>query len=258
MLKWRLIFKALPYAIAILLLKISLIYALDFEGFIDIQEIRVILTAGVFLIGFMVAGTLSDYKESEKIPGEIAITLEAIEEISVILATQTQVDVPKIRHQMMELTQRILDRFYRRIDDDEIHETLSEYNEIVHELDRAGGAPPIVGRLIIQMHDLRKLITRTNVISKTGFLQTGYALLELLIVIVSILLLAANFNSLVAEVFIVLFVELIYIYMYKLIKDMDDPFEYGEDIPQGAAEVPLFPIRDYQRRLGKRILEMSS
>lgn len=37
-----------------------------------------IVAATTFLLGFLITGVLTDYKESEKIPGEIAATLAAI------------------------------------------------------------------------------------------------------------------------------------------------------------------------------------
>jgi hypothetical protein len=56
-----------------------------------------------------------------------------------------------------------------------------------------------------------------------------------------------------SEVAIILVIELIYVYMYKLIVDIDDPFEYEEGVAQGAAEVTLFPLENYMNRLKQRI-----
>lgn len=253
LLKWRLIFTSLPYAILVLLLKLVLLYFFSFEGLLDIKEIQLILTAGVFLIGFMLAGTLSDYKESERIPGEIATALETMEEISLTLAAKTKYNGNTIKKEVLKISKHIRDWFFGKIDDDTLYDTLSKYSKIVKGLDKAGAYPPILGRLLQQQNDLRKLITRASVISKTGFLQTGYALLELLMAIITILLIFAQFTSSLSNIFIILFVELIYVYMYKLIRDIDDPFEYEEDGQKGSAEVDLFPLYDYIERLGKRI-----
>ena len=255
LLKWKLFIQALPFAIGILLIKILLIRTFDFHGFLDINEIRLVFTSGVFLIGFMLAGTLSDYKESEKIPGEISTTLETIEETSVALALKTKGHIKEIRLQVLEMSLMIHNWLYRKQTEKDVHKKLSEYNQTIHALEAAGGAPPIVGRLLIRLGDLRQLVTRTNVISKTGFLGTGYALLELLIVIVTTLLLMTNFNSLGSELAIIVIIELIYVYMYMLILDIDDPFEYEEDRAKGAAEVALFPIENYIDRLRERIAE---
>lgn len=255
LLKWKLVYQSLPFAIGILLIKIALIYFFNFNGFLEIQEIRLVFTSGVFLIGFMLAGTLSDYKESEKIPGEIATALETIEETSVAIAIKTNTSIKTVRLQVLEMGEMIYSWLYRKNTEYDVHQTLSQYNQTIHSLEAAGGAPPIIGRLLIRLGDLRQLVTRTNVISKTGFLSTGYALLELLIVIVSMLLLMLNFKTTVSEVAIIVIIELIYVYMYKLIVDIDDPFEYEEDQATGAAEVTLFPIENYIQRLNERIEE---
>lgn len=252
----------MPYAALVLILKLVLIYVFQFKGLIEIQEIRIILTSGVFLTGFMLAGTLSDYKESERVPGRIASILEAIEEISHTLVIQAGLDIRNIRAEIFQTSKSIYDWFYDRVDHDTLHHRLSKFNKTIHLLQEKGGSPPIVGRLHQYHFELRDILTRTHVISKTGFLATGYALLELLILTISLLLLLAQFQSLISEVFIIFFVELLYIYMYKLIRDIDDPFEYEESHARdyeeaqmvlASAEVPLFPLKQYIVRLEKRL-----
>ncbi|MBP7240020.1 MAG: hypothetical protein KBA14_07325, partial [Saprospiraceae bacterium] len=78
--KWRLMVASLPITIGVVLLKIMIEQGFHFEGLVHLSEIGVVITGGIFLIGFMLAGTLADYKESEKIPAEMAGTLEAIED----------------------------------------------------------------------------------------------------------------------------------------------------------------------------------
>ncbi|MDX2301390.1 MAG: hypothetical protein NW226_01265 [Microscillaceae bacterium] len=255
MAKWRLIFKALPFVLIILVVKIILVQYLSFEGFVDLQEVRVLLTAGVFLLGFMLAGTMADYKESEKIPGEISIYLESIAEISHNLALKTGLDTEQIKLEMLDLSRSIYNWLYKHISHQEMYRALSRYNTTIQRIDQAGGAPPLIGSLSTQLHHLRKLVTRTQVISNTGFLATGYALLELLIAIICVLLLVAKFENLVSEIVRVLVAGLIYIYMYMLIRDIDDPFEYKAGHQTGSAEVSLLPLEDYIRRLEQSIKE---
>ena len=60
-----------------------------------------------------------------------------------------------------------------------------------------------------------------------------------------------RFGSTVSEIVVCSFVALIYIYMVRLIRDIDDPFEYEENGSKGAAEVELFPLEEFRERLGK-------
>ena len=67
LLKWQLLAWTAPFAGVILALKIGLLHGFGFEGYFEFSQIQIILTSGIFLTGFMLAGTLSDYKESERI-----------------------------------------------------------------------------------------------------------------------------------------------------------------------------------------------
>jgi hypothetical protein len=93
------------------------------------------------------------------------------------------------------------------------------------------------------------------VISRTGFLATGYALLEVLLVVMAGIMLIVKFKNLIATIIVVFFITLVYVYMYKLIKDIDDPFEYNADGKTGASEVALFPLHEYLERVKRRNTE---
>src|SRR5207247_1209657 len=94
------------------------------------------------------------------------------------------------------------------------------------ERDGAGG---YAGKALSEIHNLRKTVTRIGVISRTGFLPPAYAVLETLTAIILVLVLASKFKTPLAEFLLVPFVSLIYIYMLRLIKDIDDPFDYAPD-----------------------------
>ena len=74
MTKWGLIFKA--FAITLVLLVVRLVF--DYLNF-DILSVTTLITAfiggAIFTIAIIFAGTLTDYKESEKIPSEIATSI---------------------------------------------------------------------------------------------------------------------------------------------------------------------------------------
>lgn len=253
MLKWKLLFISIPIALVVVGVKFLLVQLFHYHSILDIKEIQIVLTSGVFLIGFMLAGTMSDYKESERIPGKITTNLEVLEEIAITLALKNKLDIKPFRAEILALSKSIKDWFFKKISDKRMFEVLSEYNKDIHKLDQAGAAPPVVGRMINHIHNLRNLLIRTQVISKTGFLATGYALLETLLGSIVILLWITEFQTLISMTLITFFVVLIYTYMYLLIKDIDDPFEYEENEQKGSAEVPLFPVDEYIERLEERL-----
>lgn len=120
-------------------------------------------------------------------------------------------------------------------------------------MDRAG-ATAHANRSIVFMNAVRRAIGRIEVVSRTGFLPTGYAILEVMVVAILMLLLASRFKTPVAEYALIPSITLIYVYMLRLIRDLDDPFEYRADlVRKGAAEVELFPIVEFVERGSARI-----
>src|SRR3989344_7439123 len=75
--KYSLALKILPIVIVLVLIKAGIIY----YGFPELNPGPLLTTfigGAIFLIGFLLAGTLSDYKESEKLPSDIAISLKTL------------------------------------------------------------------------------------------------------------------------------------------------------------------------------------
>lgn len=101
--------------------------------------------------------------------------------------------------------------------------------------------------------NLRKLFTRTTVIKRTSFIATGYAFLEVLTIVIIGLLLITKFESIVTGLILVSFFTQIFVYMIRLIKDIDHPFEYPASGKVRAADIDLFPLIEYHERAKKRL-----
>ena len=72
--KWAIAMKILPIIIGIILTKLVM-HQMGWEIISLNPLFNSIISANVFLLGFLLAGTLSDYKESERLPGELAASL---------------------------------------------------------------------------------------------------------------------------------------------------------------------------------------
>jgi hypothetical protein len=252
MAKWKLLLTTLPYMVIALGTKLAIEHFLQFEGVVEFSDIGLVLTGGVFLIGFMLAGTMADYKESEKLPAEVACALEAIEEtFAQAAASKPAIDLAESRKAVLRAGEAIHDWLFRKIDQRQMYAALDELGVAIQQLEKAG-ATPLGVRAMNELATLRKLTTRIGVISRTGFLASGYALLETLTIVILGLLVISKFKSMLAEVVLIPFVTLIYVYMIRLIRDIDDPFEYEEGGVKGAAEVELFPVEEYLERLRAR------
>ncbi len=250
--KWKLLWGTLPYVAGALALKLTL-EALGFAGVLEFADIGLVLTGGVFLIGFMLSGTLTDYKESEKIPAELACTMEAIEETFVQAAIgRPAVALGAERATLLECGEVVWRWFHRARTQADVSEALGRLRDRILALESVG-ASPHASRALRELHNLRRYITRVAVISRTGFIAAGYALLEVLTGAVLLMMMVSHFKNRLTEGVLISFVTLIFVYMVRLIRDIDDPFEYSESGPTGAVEVELFPLREYLDRLKSRV-----
>ena len=251
--KWRLMLTTLPITLLILLIKFLIVHGLDYEGLVKFSEIGLVITGGIFLIGFMLAGTMADYKESEKIPSELACAIETIED-TVLLGHSFKggFDLSEARKQLNEVTESIINWFKSGGSEEDVFRRISSITSIALMMEKAGvGA--IASRVTGEQHNLRKLFSRVNVIKKTGFLTTGYALLEVLTIVIIALMLVSKFENETISIIIISFITQIFVYMLRLIRDVDEPFEYSPTGKVRAADIDLFPLLDYNQRAKKRI-----
>lgn len=254
MLKWRLMLTTLPMVAAVVLARVVMEQVFGLTGWVDFSDVSAVLTAAAFLVGFMLAGTMADYKESEKLPSELVTTLETIDDLIAVASCRKEFDAAAARRGLMDVAERVLDWLARRSPVDAVHQSIEALNPHFQAMDLAG-ATAHANRSVVFMNAVRRIVGRMDVISRTAFLATGYAILEVMVVAVVLLLLVSRYKSPVAEYTLIVSITLIYVYMVQLIRDVDEPFEYGPDlVRRGAAEIDLFPLAEYLAR-GKARLQ---
>lgn len=250
MIKWRLLGTTLPLVALVVGLALVRDYVLRVPGVLEFGEVAPILGAASLIIGFMLAGVLGDYKESEKIPAEIAVTLETLgDTVQVVTALNKEGDASAYESTFRTLVFTVEDWFMGRLPVDKCYAALNDFRSAITGMDRAAGVSYTI-RCLGEAHNLRRLITRVDVITRTSFIPVGYALLDLLVSATLVLLLATNYKSPLAEYLLITLFSLVYIYMTRLIYDVDAPFAYSaKKSIAGSAEVNPFPLQEYRRRL---------
>jgi uncharacterized membrane protein len=250
MIKWKLMLTTLPFVLGVVVLAYVRDHILHLQGLIEFSEVSPILSVVSLIIGFMLAGVLADYKESEKIPGEIAATLETIgDTVAVVVALNKEADVHDFEPRFHSLVSAVDDWLNRRVGVDYCYAALSDFRDVVQRMHPAVGVNYTI-RTLGETNNLRRSITRADVIERTSFIPVGYALLDLLVGSTILLLLAANYKTSVSEYFLISLFSLIYIYMDRLIRDVDQPFLYrvNKNITS-SAEVNPYPLQEYRQRL---------
>ncbi len=262
--RWRLFWTSVPVAAALTALKLVLDELMGFKGFIEFNsDLNVIFTALVFIMGFILAGTITDFKEAERLPGEIACQLEIMEDWFVeasVMASRTK-DYPADAPTHSELLGVVLDTARETLAwfqgsakrSEDIFPAVKRLDEQIKRMEHAG-LDKITVRMLGDINQLRRALTRAYTITRTEFMGSAYALFEFFIVFVFLLLLACSFRTPAVAAVVTGFLSLTYWYLYRLIRDIDNPFDFG----RGHTEVSLQPLERYVARIEKRVRSLSS
>lgn len=245
--RWKLAIKTFPFTVFIIILKFIAHY-FGFE-FLTLNALfTAIISANIFLIGFLISGTLADYKESEKYPGDLSASLESMADEGLIIHKQS--NSPEAMRYLIKLhrfSKCLLDWFYRKERTNDLLHMLSSFNEDFSALERQTQANFIV-RLKQEQNVIRKMLNRIHTIRETSFLGTGYAITEIITSVLIFGLIFIKMDPFYESIFFVSFVSFILIYMIYFIKDLDNPFGYSEK-EHLVEEVSLKPLLDTHKRL---------
>lgn len=108
--------------------------------------------------------------------------------------------------------------------------------------------------LVVQITNIRQLLTRIKVIRNTDYLGAAKPILELFVVSVTAVTVISSYPSRVLCLVSIFFVTTVYAFLFSLINDIDNPFSYEPNGPAmsvcaSAIGVDLLPVLDYRQRL---------
>jgi len=247
--KWHITVKVIPILVFIYILKF-----LFHKYWLEVVSINALFTsliAGtIFLIWFLLNGVISDYKESEKLPGEIAACLETIYDEYYILDKNKWCKVTKdFIVFYKDFIKSVNDWFYRKEKTSSILKKLHTMNNHFAEFESII-QPNFLSRMKTEQNNLRKMIIRIDNIRDLSFIPSAYAILEILVFLVigGLLILKIEPNN--EATFFTMIVSFLFIYMIFLIKDLDNPFDYKDHWENGS-EVSIKPIHDVIKRISE-------
>lgn len=242
MAKWRLLLTTLPVVAIILGLRYLVHNVAGINDIVSFSDAGAILTGASIIVGLMLGGVMGDYKESEKLPAALAGGLTGFEGAAIRGLQVKDQDATWVRERIGKTGSAINDWLYGRIDDDKMWAATSDNAQLIVELEKAGVAPHYLARLFIANGELGGALSRMAVIRNTSFIKTGYALMELLIAIVLGLLVIVDFPTPSVQWGVSGVLAAAYTYLVLLVKDLDNPFDYGANNEKGsAADVDLTP-----------------
>jgi hypothetical protein len=231
--KWGLAFKVLSIVSVLIILKIAI-------DFFDLnvaaksgewpRAISALVGGVVFTITIIFAGVLTDYKESEKIPGELAASIKALYKDSRIIHLEDIKPTEDLRSHIRELLHTINENFRSNVWElGAINAAMDAINEDISRLAEKGIAPQFVVKLRTELINIDRISNRIKTITETTFILAAYGLAELAVGAVLVLLLLIKIEPYYAGPAIIGATSTLLIGILMLIKDMDNPFEVGKN-----------------------------
>ena len=246
--KWSIAFKIMPLIILVAILKF-ISHKFGFE-IMELNALFTTLVAGtIFLIGFLISGVLSDYKESEKLPSELSGSIKSLfdDAYTIFKGRNSETAYSFIEFQK-SFTNLLIDWFYKKERTSEILNKISMMNDFIIELEKEGVQANYIIKLKNEQNSIRKIILRIDTIRDTEFIGSAYAIVEAMWFLTGLGLIIIKIEPFYASLFITLLVIFLISYMLFLIKDLDNPFDYNVNGERGT-EISLKPIRDLRTEI---------
>jgi ABC-type multidrug transport system fused ATPase/permease subunit len=252
--KYHLIFSVLPLVIFAGTIKI-LFHYLGWE--VIPKELTSffpsILTGIIFILGFLLAGVVTDYKESEKIPNEMAGSLYAIwQEAEFIKKVQNLPSVPGMISRLKLFVPSLKNDFFLK-ENNELQKLLDALSDDVILLGIEGATPNYIARMKIEITNLKKLVNRITVIKSTDFIPSVFVCIEAITIIFLTVYCLLAIDPWWGGLILVSIFTFVISAILLLIRDMEDPFEYDGSDDTKSDEVSLAVLDNFQKEIEEKI-----
>ncbi len=239
----------------IILAFIALKLAADRLGldFVTINSLATTFISGVFFtIGLILAGALSDYKEAEKIPGELATVLKAMHHDALILAEQSAgLDNGRdLARHTEELLLSINHNFrgnhwHKKALDPHVEAVNADLSHLLQH-----SAPAVlIGKIRDNVTAVERLSHRVDVITETSFIPIAYRVAEVAVGAVLFVFTFSRNEWGWGGLVVMSAIAFVMLSIVTLIKDMDNPFEYNKSTFADVDLSLLFKLEAYWRGL---------
>ncbi len=240
--------KAVPIVVIIILLKIGA-HALGYEVISLNVMFSGIIGANVFLLGFLLSGVLGDYKESEKLPGDLASAIATIvDELELAGRQKPSPAVSMNLASYAKIAVMIRQWFYREL---KTRDLLARLRDMYIDMAVLEGTilPNYLARMRQEHAAIRRMIIRIHTIRDTSFVSSGYLIAITTTFLLLLGIVIVNMQPFYESLFFSGVISYLMVFLILLIRDLDNPFGYYE---KGSSEdVSLKPIDDLVADLSK-------
>jgi hypothetical protein len=206
-----------------------------------------VVSGGIFVVALVVAGTLTDYKESERVPAEIVGALSSI----LTDARAWKKEKPAFDLAGLERrAQNVVTTFRSDLESPGSRACLAAVNalsESFAEMDRLEVIATYISRLRGEQAALRKVVLRVYHIQETEFVPSAYVLIwTILLLAVGVLTFTKSEGG--AEAYVLLgAIYFFLLYLARLLKILDTPFRPAK---RTTDDVDFKLIKEFTEGLG--------
>jgi hypothetical protein len=246
--KWSIALRILPLLILVAALKFCT-HKFGFE-LMELNALFSSLVAGtIFLIGFLISGVLTDYKESEKLPSDLAASLRNLNDDALtIYKGKNSMAANEILTFQRDFISSLNDWLYKKAKIKVLLDKLSSMNDYFIALDKEGIQANYIIKMKNEQNNIRKIIMRIDTIRDTEFVGSAYAIVEAMGFLTVSGLLLIKIEPFYASLFMTMLITFLISYMFLLIKDLDNPFDYVNNGETGT-EISLKPVHDFEKMI---------
>ena len=170
---------------------------------------------------------LTDFKESEKIPAELATSLQSLNlEIQAIQVYHPDAQVANALAAVTGLGKSLLDWLKERISTEQMlaRHTQAHAEVVLAAVQIKGDASTLRGRLMKDLAVVLAKVNRVQAIRDTSFVPLVYWMADIAAVLMFAGLVMARTQNLSEAVFFLAVISFIVILLLRLIDDIDNPF----------------------------------
>jgi hypothetical protein len=247
---WKKKYGLIAMALAIVLPLLIVRMIIDTLGY-DVITVNTVIGsfvgAAVFTIAIILAGTITDFKESERIPGELASAIKNLYQDSRLIQLEEKQPVYQLQNHIRQLLGVINANFrqntwnVRR----DIIPAMDAVNDDIALLAGKNIPPQFLVKLRSELAVVDRLSSRIEIIMETSFIPAAYAIAELATAGVILVLLFIRLDPYYESLVVFTVISALLIALLLLIRDMDNPFEVGAESYADVDMRLLWQLEDY-------------
>jgi hypothetical protein len=207
-----------------------------------------VISSAIFVLGFILSATISDYKESERIPSDLAANLEDMfDDAAAIHASYPVFDLNKFRKQLSKIA--------HGFDQDARHRSYNTGTDIralatfFSQMEVRKVPPNFIVKLKQQQTSLLRSRHRVNYIQRIKFIPSATILARAITSMVLILLLATNIDPFYGGLVVMGIISFVLVYILLLISVISTPFHASGKTQD---DVSLFLVKEAADYLSRK------